>query len=84
MNLGNLYFTCNFEKSMTTIKLTVNEKNSKGKHLLALLREMAKSDKDMLVKKVNEPNAETIIAKKETEAGHVTKVDNVDELFDSI
>lgn len=45
---------------------------------------MAKSDKVFLVEKVNEPNAETIKAMKETEVGHVTKVDNVDELFDSI
>lgn len=69
---------------MTTIKLTVNEKSSKGKHLLALLREMAKSDKDILVEKVNEPNRETINAMKAAEAGHVTMVKSVDELFDSI
>lgn len=69
---------------MTTIKLTINEKSNKGKHLLALLREMAKSDKDILVEKINEPNTETIKAMKEAEAGHVTMVDSIDELFDSI
>lgn len=69
---------------MTTIKLTVNEKTGKGKHLLALLREIAKSDKDILIEKVNVPNSETIKAMKEVEAGQVTMVSSVDELFNSI
>lgn len=51
---------------------------------MALLREMVKSDKDILVEKVNEPNRETIKAMKAAEAGHVTMVNSVDELFDSI
>ena len=69
---------------MTTIKLTVNERTGKGKHLLALLKEIAKSDKDILIEKVNEPNRETLKAMKEAEAGHVTMVDSIDELFNSI
>ena len=69
---------------MTTIKLTVNERTGKGKHLLALLKEIAKSDKDILIEKVNEPNRETLKAMKEAEAGQVTMVESVDELFNSI
>ena len=69
---------------MTTIKLTVNERTGKGKHLLALLKEIAKSDKDILIEKVNEPNRETLKAMKEAEAGHATMVDSIDDLFNSI
>ena len=69
---------------MTTIKLTVNERTGKGKHLLALIKEIAKSDKDILIENVYEPNRETLKAIKEAEAGLVTMVASVDELFDSI
>ena len=69
---------------MTTIKLTINEKTGKGKHLLALLKEIAKTDKDILIENVNEPNFETIKAMKEAEAGNVTMIESVDELFNSI
>ena len=69
---------------MTTIKLTINERTGKGKHLLALLKEIAKSDKDIVIEKFNEPNRETLKAMKEAEAGQVTMVESVDELFNSI
>jgi hypothetical protein len=71
--------------NMTTIKLTINERTGKGKHLLALLKELAKSDKDIiLIENENEPNSETLKAMKEAEVGLVTMVDSVDELFNSI
>ena len=70
--------------NMTTVKLTINERTGKGKHLLALLKELAKSDKDILIENENEPNSETLKAMKEAEAGLVTMVDSVDELFNSI
>ena len=69
---------------MTTIKLTINEKTGKGKHLLALLKELAKSDKDIHLVQEHEPNSETLKAMKEAEAGSVIMVDSVDELFNSI
>lgn len=69
---------------MTTIKLTINERTGKGKHLLALIKELAKSDKDILIENFNDPNRETLKAMKEAEAGLVTMVDSVDELFNSI
>ena len=72
------------KKMMTTIKLTVNENTGKGKHLLALIKELAKSDKDILIENFNDPNRETLKAMKEAEAGLVTMVDNIDELFNSI
>jgi hypothetical protein len=69
---------------MTTIKLTINEKTGKGKHLLALLKEIAKSDDNILIENVIEPNRETKMAMKDTAAGRVTMVKTIDELFDSI
>ena len=69
---------------MTTIKLTINEKTGKGKHLLALLKELAKSDKDKLIENLNFPNRETLKAMEEAESGLVTMVASVDELFNSI
>lgn len=69
---------------MTTIKLTINERTGKGKHLLALLRELAKSDKDILIENLNFPNRETLKAMEESESGLVTMVYSVDELFNSI
>ena len=69
---------------MTTIKLTINEKTGTGKHLLALLKEIAKSDENILIENLNEPNFETKMAMNETSSGRVTIVNSVDELFDSI
>ena len=69
---------------MTTIKLTINEKTGKGKHLLALIKEIAKSDDNIHIEKLKEPNRETIMAMNDTSAGRVTLVKTIDELFDSI
>ena len=69
---------------MTTIKLTINEKTGSGKHLLALIKEIAKLDNEILVENIYEPNSESIKAIKDVDSGHVTMVSSVDELFDSI
>lgn len=69
---------------MTTIKLTINEKTGKGKHLLALLKEMARSDQDIFIENFYEPNDETIHAIEDVEAGKVIMVNDIDELFNSI
>jgi hypothetical protein len=69
---------------MTTIKLTINERTGKGKHLLDLLKELAKTDKDILIENWNFPNRETLKAMEEAESGIVKMVDSVDELFNSI
>jgi|WetSurMetagenome_2_1015567.scaffolds.fasta_scaffold578023_1 hypothetical protein len=70
--------------SMTTIKLTINSKTGKGEYLLALIKEMAKSDKDILVEDMEEPNTETKKAMNDAQKGKVSMVRSVDELFDSI
>ena len=69
---------------MTTIKLTINEKTGSGKHLLALIKEIAKLDNEIVVENFYEPNRETLKAIKDVDSGHVTMVSSVDELFDSI
>jgi len=70
--------------AMTTLKLTLNEKSGKGKQLLDLLSEMAKNDDSIQVEDINEPNEETRKAMKDAEDGKVTKIENIDELFNSI
>jgi len=69
---------------MTTIKLTINEKTGSGKHLLALIKEIAKLDNEIVVENFSEPNLETLKAIKDVDSGHVTMVSSVDELFNSI
>jgi len=69
---------------MTTIKLTINERTGSGKHLLALIKEIAKLDNEIVVENFYEPNRETLKAIKDVDSGHVTMVSSVDELFDSI
>ena len=69
---------------MTTIKLIINEKTGKGRHLLALIKEIAKLDNDIQVEDLHEPNSETLKAMREVESGRGTMVKSVDELFNSI
>lgn len=69
---------------MTIIKLTINEKTGKGKHLLALIKEIAKSDENILIENLNQPNREAKKAMKDTASGRVTMIKTVDELFGSI
>ena len=69
---------------MTTIKLIINEKTGKGRHLLALIKEIAKLDDDVQVEDLHEPNRGTLKAMREVESGRGIMVRSVDELFDSI
>ena len=69
---------------MTSIKLTINEKTGSGKHLLALIKEIAKLDNEIVVENFYEPNRETLKAIKDVDSGYVTMASSVDELFDSI
>jgi hypothetical protein len=69
---------------MTTIQLNINERTSKGKHLLAFIKELSKTDKDIQIVNFDEPNRKTLNAMKEAESGQVTMIDDIDELFRSI
>ena len=67
---------------MSTITIKVNNSTKRGKYIIGLLREMAKTGKDIKIENV--PNTETINAMKEAEAGNVKEAASVDDLFDSI
>ena len=69
---------------MTTVKLTINENTGSGKSLLALIKEIAKLDNDIIVEDLHEPNRVTLKAMKDIDSGQVTMVTSVDELFNSI
>jgi hypothetical protein len=67
---------------MSTITVKISSKTRRGKYLSDLLQEMAKTGKDIKIE--HTPNAETIEAMEDAENGKVTRVNSVDELFDSI
>lgn len=85
MNL-NIQIPLNFlslkKNTMETIHLKIRTNTKRGKYLLGLLREMAKTGKDIEFERI--PNEETIEAMKEAETGKVMEVNSIDELFDSI
>ena len=64
---------------MTTI--IINEKNSKGKMLLELLRKFEGEEYFKISNDSPVPNAETIKAIKEAKSGKVNKYKNSAELF---
>lgn len=67
---------------METVHIKIRTNTKRGKHLLGLLREMAKTGRDIEFEHV--PNDETIKAMKQAEKGEVMEASSVDELFDSI
>lgn len=67
---------------MESVSFTVRTNTKRGKYLLGLLREMAKTGRDIEFEPI--PNDETQKAMKEAEEGIVMKANSIDELFDSI
>lgn len=67
---------------MSTITIKISNTTKRGKYIVGLLREMAKTGKDIKIENI--PNAETIKAMKDAENGNTVKVESVDDLFDSI
>ena len=67
---------------MATITVKINNTTRRGKHVIGILRELARTGKDIQLE--NTPNAETIKAIEDAEKGRVMKVKSIDELFDSI
>ena len=67
---------------METVHLKIRTNTKRGKHLLGLLREMAKTGRDIEFEHV--PNDETLKAMKQAEKGEVMEASSIDELFDSI
>ena len=79
-----LYQTSSFCIFVTTIKVTINEKSGKGKHLLALLREMSRHDKDIRVENLFEPNEETNKAINDAESGNTIVCEDFEDYLAKI
>jgi antitoxin component of RelBE/YafQ-DinJ toxin-antitoxin module len=64
---------------MATVTVTIDSKSKRGKHLIALLSDMAKHGNDIHVE--NLPNNETIKAINDARAKKGIKAENIDDLF---
>jgi len=67
---------------MGMVTVSINNKTSRGKHLVELLRELAKSGDDINI--AHEPNRQTIEAINEGRQRKGLRADNVDDLFDQL
>jgi hypothetical protein len=67
---------------MEAATVKISRKTSRGKHLIALLYDMAKEGTDIVFEGF--PNARTRKAMKEVDAGKVTRVMNSTELFEKL
>lgn len=57
---------------MATYTITIKDGTNKTKHLLGLIKEMAKTEKEYITVE-NTPNAETTAALEDSKAGRVVK-----------
>ena len=67
---------------METVTVTISPETTCGKHLIALLHDMAKDGNDIVFE--GTPNAATRKAIQDIEAGKVTRVKNSAELFEKL
>jgi len=64
---------------MAIVTVKINNKSKRGKHLIALLSDMAKYGNDIQLEDM--PNAETVEAINDARAKKGSKAENVDDLF---
>ncbi|MDO9613707.1 MAG: hypothetical protein Q7J86_04190 [Bacteroidota bacterium] len=64
---------------MSTVTVRINSKSKRGKHLIALLSDMAKQGNDIEME--NFPNAETVKAIEDVRKENVTECENVSDLM---
>jgi antitoxin component of RelBE/YafQ-DinJ toxin-antitoxin module len=64
---------------MATVTVTIDSKSKRGKHLIALLSDMAKQGNDIHLE--NLPNDETIKAINDARAKKGYHAENIDDLF---
>ena len=64
---------------MTTVTVKINSKSRRGKHILAILSDMAKHGNDIQLENI--PNTETIKAINDARTKKGFKAENVDDLF---
>ncbi len=67
---------------MSTYVISFNEKSNQAKHLLELIKELAKNSKSISIEKI--PNKETLKSIDDVKKGKVYYADNVDELFNQL
>lgn len=64
---------------MSTVTVRINSKTKRGKHILAILSDMAKLGNEIEIENI--PNAETVKAIEDVRKGNVTKCENVADLM---
>jgi hypothetical protein len=67
---------------MDSVTVKISSKTSRGKHLIALLHDMAKDGNDIVFE--GNPNATTLKAIQDIEAGKITRVKDSSELFEKL
>jgi len=66
---------------MATHTILINDSTNKTKHLLGLIKEMARSEKNIEVDPAKSPNQETLEAIKDVENGNVFRAKDTEDLF---
>jgi len=69
---------------MGTFTVKISTGTKKGKHLVGLIEELAKTDKGIKIYDSPVPNKITLKAMEEAEKGKVKHAKDTDELFNSI
>ena len=64
---------------MATVTVKINSKSKRGKHLIALLSDMAQQGNDIQLE--NMPNDKTAKAIKDAQSKKGFKAENIDDLF---
>lgn len=65
---------------MATYTITISDRTNKTKHLLGLIKEMAKTEKELITIE-HAPNTETIKALEDSKTGKVIKTKSKEDFF---
>jgi hypothetical protein len=65
---------------MATYTITISDRSTKTKHLLGLIKELAKTENELITVE-HAPNAETIKALEDSKVGRVVKSKSKDDFF---
>jgi hypothetical protein len=65
---------------MATYSITISDRSNKTKHLLGLIKEMAKTDNEYITIE-HAPNAETLKALEDSKSGRVVKTKSKEDFF---
>jgi hypothetical protein len=73
---------CYNNRIMGTVTVSINNKTSRGKHLVDLLKELAKTGDDINI--AHEPNQQTIEAIKDARQRKGMEAASIDDLFEQL